>query len=205
MSQSSPDWKQRLVRSLHLSRSKLEARYYQVATIDEQNNVHNRTVVFRGFENNLLLSITDKRSDKFEQLKANKQSQICWYFAKTREQYRLSCHVNLIEEPSGELVRAKYGQDLRQKVWHGLSPKAQTAFLSPQPKAAYVATDSKLQATINNSKNKLERISVPVEVFTLMIFTPYYVDYLHLGGEQHTRIISRRDEQNRWSSEQVHA
>ena len=42
-------WRQRLARSLHLSRSKPEAKYIQLATLNDEGFVQNRTLVFRGF------------------------------------------------------------------------------------------------------------------------------------------------------------
>lgn len=63
-------WKQRLQRSLHLSRSKPEAKYFQLATVSAEGKPDSRTLVFRGFgeSGDTLLAVTDMRSEKLGQL-----------------------------------------------------------------------------------------------------------------------------------------
>ncbi|MGB2264527.1 MAG: pyridoxamine 5'-phosphate oxidase family protein, partial [Glaciecola sp.] len=120
-----------------MSRSKPEAKYIQLATLSDEGFVQNRTLVFRGFvdESDHIIMITDTRSDKFLALQAHSHAEICWYFAKTREQYRLSGNINIFANTS----------DLRTSVWNKISPSAKAQF--------YWYLDDKLvnELSLNNS------------------------------------------------------
>ncbi len=93
-------WRTYLEKALHKNRSQTFSRYFQLATVNNQGYPTNRTVVFRGFltDSNSLKIITDIRSEKFAHLQNNPQAEICWYFAKTREQFRIRGKIDLITE-----------------------------------------------------------------------------------------------------------
>ena len=118
-------WKQRLARSLHLSRSKPESRYIQLATYCYENGVQNRTVVFRGFDDSgeHLYFVSEKDSDKIRSLQSHPQAEIAWYFAKTREQYRLTVDCLIIGEDASD-----DGAVCRNSIWQGLSQTARNSF-----------------------------------------------------------------------------
>jgi pyridoxamine 5'-phosphate oxidase len=101
-----PSWRQRLVRSLHVNRSQAQSKYFQVASVSKDGLPKNRTMVFRGFipESLNLVSVTDIRSDKVLDWQQNtpKKFEICWYFAGSREQYRIAGHVSLV---SNEILK----------------------------------------------------------------------------------------------------
>ncbi|MCA1991428.1 MAG: pyridoxamine 5'-phosphate oxidase family protein, partial [Coleofasciculus sp. S288] len=84
-------WRSLLASALHKNRSLPYARYFQLATIRADGRPANRTVVFRGFldSTNQLKIITDTRSQKAEQIDHQPWGEVCWYFPKTREQFRL--------------------------------------------------------------------------------------------------------------------
>lgn len=108
-------WRSLISRALHLNRSLVYARYFQLATVKKNGRPANRTVVFRGFwgETNKLKIITDSRSQKFTEIQEQSGGEICWYFPKTREQFRLSGEITLIGCNN-------YGQDFqqaRQSTW----------------------------------------------------------------------------------------
>jgi PPOX class probable FMN-dependent enzyme len=231
MAMKFPRWRQSLVRSLHVQRSKPESKFFQVANAyqkknvkDEANNnaassehstekafanipsnsaitVENRTMVFRGFVDNshTILAITDSRSDKVEQWQDNQQSQICWYFTKTREQYRISAIVSLLngypsqsqidfDNMSGDVTnsieeRVEKNKALRADVWSRLSDKAKEQFFWPDPKQE-VGHDDEKHAKMKNDADEIPRN------FTLVCFHPYYVDYLNLSTSPQTREIN---------------
>lgn len=148
-------WKQRLARSLHLSRSKPESRYLQLATYCETRGVQNRTVVFRGFNDSdtQLYFVTEKNCDKVHSLQNHSQAEIAWYFAKTREQYRLRVECKLV----GEDADVNDAQ-CRQRIWQELSVSARESF---KP------TNDRTPAN-----------------FIVSICTITQVDYLYLGQSQ---------------------
>ena len=224
-----PPWRQRLVRSLHLNRSQVQSRYYQVATIDASGRPKNRTMVFRGFAqgNDNILSITDSRSEKVAdwQLQGNAVFEICWYFTKSREQYRISGRVNMLfasdllqgasdEAESGELI----------KTWTDLSNNAQQAFYLDAPKTPFgdgsqnesfkgERFDSKsaqgsdtntLSMNVKNINiNNADVIRSISENFVLVSFIADSVDYLNLKSTPHERLLAEKSQS--WQERQVYA
>jgi pyridoxamine 5'-phosphate oxidase len=86
-----------------LHRQGREGRFLQMATVDPQGYPRNRTVVFRGWQGECrLILATDSRSEKIHDLRACPYTELCWYFSKTREQFRLFGRVELLEEGSGD-------------------------------------------------------------------------------------------------------
>lgn len=184
-----PRWRQSLARSLHTERSKPESKFFQVASIalDEGTNkltVENRTLVFRGFVDNSisLLAITDSRSDKYTQWLHEPQSEICWYFTETREQYRIKNSVTLIGQDVNDAMGTK--ASLRAQVWRSLSAKSKEQFLWPRPKQT---VDEKPILVHHKASN------IP-ETFVVLVFNPISVDYLNLTTIPQTRELHRISE-----------
>lgn len=177
-------WRSPLARALHRNRSSPEARYFQLATMRPDGRPANRTVVFRGFwgATNSLQTVTDARSDKAEQLRHNSWAEVCWYFAKTREQFRLTGQLQLIaaNEPDETLVA------FRRQLWENLSDKARSQFAWPhpgqarQPDAPFV---SEISATAE-----------PLSTFCALLLHPTYVDHLELRGDPQNRTCYEKGE-----------
>ncbi len=206
-------WKQSLHRSLHLSRSKPESKYFQVAGIGLDGSPTNRTMVFRGFykTSDLLIAITDTRSDKFQEWQKNKRAQICWYFAKSREQYRLSCKVGTftssLDEDLSSSSKQKQSDErlgLMRDVWGGLSFKAKEQFLWPEPKQEFdqnafeLLEKPNMKGKVHNKGNdsdnneKVTQLGVDDTIpacFCVVVFRPYIADYLCLKTNPQTRVI----------------
>ncbi|GLR69916.1 pyridoxamine 5'-phosphate oxidase family protein [Agaribacter marinus] len=179
-----PEWRQRLVRSLGLSSDKPEANYFQLATVNSENQARNRTVVFRGFVDNTshLTVITDKRSGKFKELCKNDTAEIAWYFAKTREQYRISARVQACcLQPASEDKTLNTHNYLVDSLWNKLSEKTKSSFFNVSPATPF-------SDEIHNQLNIGSDVS---ENFCVLVFIPNQVDYLDLNTEPHTRLISR--------------
>ena len=199
-----PRWRQSLARSLHLSRSQAHAKFFQVANayypqLSLINNdvdvsqlvIENRTMVHRGFLENThtILAITDSRSDKICQWQQSAKANICWYFIKSREQYRISARVALIGE-KGFIYLADKQKELsanvadplavRAMLWSNLSEKAKAQFYWPKPKQGLEDADNHAHRVRNND--------IP-STFTAVCFEPYYVDYLNLTSEPQTREV----------------
>jgi PPOX class probable FMN-dependent enzyme len=203
-----PRWRESLMRSLELMRNMPEATFFQMANAYTSGSdindivVENRTLVFRGFadDSQTLLAITDSRTDKIMQLHKSNTAHICWYFTQTREQYRISTEVSLINaELSTSIVNdheKKYFAQmskLRNDLWSSLSTKAKQQFYWAKPKALIDANFTQEEVTESIPDN-----------FTMLCFHPYYLDYLNLTTTPQTREI-HQCKGNNWHYTPVNA
>ena len=148
------------------------------------NRPKNRTVVFRGWLEPVsqLKFVTDIRSQKALDLLADNPTsnhnwaEICWYFPKTREQFRVS----------GKLVLVTVNCDIdryckaRQEAWQQISDAGRIQFDWATPGADLI---SDLDA-VNPTQPDLQQ---PLDNFCLLLLTPVAVDHLDLRGERQSR------------------
>ncbi len=186
-------WRSHLAGTLHRNRSLPVSRYLQLATVRADGRPANRTVVFRGFlENtNHLKFITDIRSQKVEEINFYPWGEICWYFPKTREQFRIAGKLVLVaaEYPDAELCSS------RRTAWQELSEAARSQFALPPPgedKADAGAFDSAVPDAIE-----------PLANFCLLLLEPETVDLLELRGEPQNRSLYGRDLSGNWFVREV--
>ncbi len=184
-------WRSPLSRALHRNRSLAYARYAQLATVQANHRPANRTVVFRGFleDSNTLKFVTDRRSQKVEQIAENPWGVLCWYFPKTREQFRISGKLRVITatEEDADLLR------LRETTWLALSEGARSQFAWPhrgQPK-------SESEAAFQKSVD----LSTPLEEFCLLLLVPYEVDHLELREQPHHRCCYTLQSDDIWKQQ----
>ncbi|MGV0027253.1 Npun_F5749 family FMN-dependent PPOX-type flavoprotein [Phormidesmis priestleyi] len=171
-------WRSPLSHALHRNRSLVYARYLQLATVRSDNKPANRTVVFRGFfddETNQLKFVVDARSEKAEQVDQNCWAEACWYFPKTREQFRLLGTLTLVGENYVDCALQK----ARQTAWQELSESARVQFAwahpgKPRADAAEFSPPP---------PNPLE----PLPHFCLLLLEATQVDHLELRGEPQNR------------------
>ncbi|MBF2078610.1 MAG: pyridoxamine 5'-phosphate oxidase family protein [Synechococcales cyanobacterium T60_A2020_003] len=185
-------WRSPLARALHRNRSLVYARYVQLATVQPSGRPANRTVVFRGFlePGNQLKFITDRRSYKFGQIQGNPWAEVCWYFPKSREQFRLRGALNFVSADH----RDRALQRARQQQWVALSDSARLQFAWPHP---------------GNPRSSQEAFSPPtpdpvqpLDTFCLLLLDPEEVDHLELKGDPQNRTLyTRMDEQ--WQTQPV--
>jgi pyridoxamine 5'-phosphate oxidase len=172
-----PPWRSPLSRALHRNRSLANARYLQLATVATNGRPANRTVVFRGFlpETSQLKFITDRRSQKVDQILRSPWGEACWYFPNSREQFRLAGVLTLVcpDYPSLDLLKA------RQTTWQELSAAARAQFAWPLPGAAWGE-----EAEFHRS---LPDQSAPLNTFCLLLLQPETVDHLELKGNPQNR------------------
>lgn len=185
-------WRQVLARSLHRNRALIYARYFQLATVRADGRPANRTVVFRGFlpESNQIAIITDRRSQKIEQIERNAEAEICWYFPKTREQFRLAGTLYIVD--AGHLNES--WQSAYHEIWQKLSEAARAQFygIAPgQPLAELIETESKSDSD-----------SIP-ESFRLLVFEPKDLDYLDLKTHPHDHRYHWLNKAGEWQSESL--
>jgi PPOX class probable FMN-dependent enzyme len=194
MSLAPTPWRSLLARALHKNRSLPYARYFQLATVRADGLPANRTVVFRGFldDTNQLKIITDSRSQKAEQIKNQSWGEACWYFPKTREQFRLAGQLTLVESdhPDQALKNA------RQTTWQDLSEAARIQFAWPHPAKARIE-DS---AAFSPPSPAPEQ---PLSNFCLLLLEPVQVDHLELRGDPQNRSLYQQNSSHEWFMQAV--
>lgn len=167
-------WRQRLVKSLYQSRGTPESRYFQLATQSADGMLHNRTVVCRGLDDELdaLWLITDTRSQKVSDIQNNPRAAVCWYIAKTREQYRFSV--------TCEVFTTNNHAQLCQQYWQSLSEQAKTQFLWGKPGQERLNVAETLVA-------EMPMEATPPAHFCVLRLDIHDVDYLSLRGNPQIR------------------
>jgi pyridoxamine 5'-phosphate oxidase len=172
-------WRSPLARALHRNRSLVYARYAQLATVRADGRPANRTVVFRGFlePTQQLKFITDRRSEKIGQILAQPWGELCWYFPNSREQFRLSGKLTLVQADCAdpELAKARHSQ------WQDLSDAARAQFVWPNP------GKPRAEAELFNLPSPDP--AQPTPNFCLLLFDPTQVDHLELRGEPQNRCL----------------
>jgi PPOX class probable FMN-dependent enzyme len=181
-----PPWRSPIVRALHRNRSQPQSQYIQLATRDDLGWVRNRTVVFRGWLNpgSQLKFVTDRRSAKMASLKEFPQAEACWYFTKTREQFRIA-----------GMLRLEMVAEYRRQAWQELSDKARQSFAWPTPGKVRSSDVAFLPS------EELDLFNPP-DTFGLLILTPIEVDRLELRGNPQNRWRYQLEAGN-WTIEEI--
>lgn len=186
-------WRSLLARAIYKNRSLPYARYFQLATVRGDGLPANRTVVFRGFlqDSNQLKIITDSRSQKAEQITKQSWGEICWYFPKTREQFRLAGLLTLVgtSHPDNTL------QDARQKTWQELSDSARLQFAWPHPGEAR-------EGDGDFSPPPPDPVQ-PLPNFCLLLLEPVQVDHLELRGDPQNRWLYQQNSDQEWFKQAI--
>ncbi|MGK7923260.1 MAG: Npun_F5749 family FMN-dependent PPOX-type flavoprotein [Trichodesmium sp.] len=186
-------WRSLLAKSLHRNRSLVYSRYLQLATVTDEGKPANRTIVFRGFvENtNQLKFITDSRSQKVEEIEKTPWGEICWYFPKTREQFRLTGKLTIIQanHPHPKIAQA------RQTTWQEISDNARQQFTWPNP------GDKRIE--VSGFELPPPNLENPLSNFCLLLLDPTKVDLLELRGEPQNRWFYQKDNHQHWSIQAI--
>lgn len=168
-------WRPVLARALHRNRARPYCRYLQLATLNDQGRPANRTLVFRGFVEADLQMVTDGRSEKIQPLQTCPWAEICWYFTVTREQFRLTGQLTVIDAHTSEI---------RQGAWQNLSAKARQQFYWPHP-----GQPRQEQPPSAFEPPKDDAMETPPDSFYVLLFTAERVDHLALKGSPQDRHI----------------
>ena len=145
------------------------SRWVQLATIGIDNTPRVRTVVFRGWSEDYEMEIyTDKRSQKCNELALNDNVEICWFFSKSKCQFRFRGTSRIVLD--------------KENVhhWEKLSEKSKSLWSWPTPGANYL-----FDKRINNSSNN--KIKNPKGNFILLKIDVTHVDQLLLKQPIHER------------------
>ena len=115
-----PLWRQRLKSSQSKEGKLASNRWIQLANVSKNNHPRLRTVVFRGWlDNSTMLIYTDKRSEKYIDLKSNNNIEVLWLFFKTKSQYRFKGKVYELED--------------NDKYWDNLFDRSKDQWFWPSP------------------------------------------------------------------------
>ncbi|MEL6814600.1 MAG: pyridoxamine 5'-phosphate oxidase family protein [Cyanobacteria bacterium J06598_3] len=208
-------WRSPLSRALHRNRAQPFARYLQLATVRPDGTPANRTIVFRGFlaNTNRLMFICDRRSEKTHHTHQNPAAEACWYFTKTREQFRLSGQLTLItaETAGTECDRVELGTtepDGANKTQENTDSKKaqldQRALLAAGQQARHtvwqnISANAKIQFAWPHPKEPRAEAAAfapsapdeqtPPPTFCLLLLTVHQVDHLALRGEPQNRTL----------------
>ncbi|MDC0832896.1 pyridoxamine 5'-phosphate oxidase family protein [Geitlerinema sp. CS-897] len=186
-------WRTHLSGALHQNRSLVYSRYFQLATVRQDGTPANRTVVFRGFQEKCdrLQIVTDDRSAKIVQIQHNTHAEACWYFPKTRDQFRLQGTLEIANfESADEELQAA-----RRQVWENLSDNARSGFAWPRSGEVRSPSEA-FEVDPPNPKT-------PLDSFCLLLLDPYCVDFLTLRGNPQNRWIYDRQPDGGWIEREV--
>ncbi len=183
-------------RALHLHRSQPHARYFQLATVTPEGRPANRTVVFRGFleSTNQLKIITDLRSAKIAHIKHQPWVEACWYFSKTREQFRFKGTCSLVGVDNTNSIITQ----TRKKTWQNISAKAKSQFTWPTPGELRSDNEPVIVEPDAETAPSETLTTSPSPNFCLLLLNPEEVDYLELKGEPHARWLYYLDDTQTW-------
>ncbi|MEW9799532.1 pyridoxamine 5'-phosphate oxidase family protein [Alteromonas sp. CYL-A6] len=180
-------WLQRLTKSLHKTRGQPESRFFQLATVGGDGRPRCRTVVFRGLaDDNTLTIISDTRSQKTEHFIAEPAAEVCWYFTKTREQFRF--------EVTAHVLTASENQLLINEQWQKLSDAGKKQFLWGVPRDE---RDPSVPLRPNS-----DYVFAPAH-FCVIHLKVSHVDYLNLRGNPQHRELHSLTEQGQWHCQAV--
>ena len=186
-------WRSPLARALHRNRALPNSHYVQLATVRPNGAPANRTLVFRGFLNkqDALQFVTDRRSEKFEQIHSQALGEVCWYFPKTREQFRLLGALTLISSDTPDPLL----QTVRQTLWHSLSNNARLQFAWPHPGQDRAEVES-FQPSPPNPID-------PLPNFCVLLLKTIQVDHLELRGQPQNRWLYQLDQTEKWTQREI--
>ncbi len=186
-------WRSPLSRAIHRNRALAFSRFLQLATVRADGTPANRTVVFRGFleSTNQLMFVSDRRSQKTAQIQQNPNAEACWYFTKTREQFRLTGQLTLI---TAETALDDWA-DARKRLWQKMSDSARLQFAWPQPKASRADSEAFDPPAPDEHS--------PPPTFSVLCLAVNTVDHLELRGEPQSRCLYDKTANGQWHTAAV--
>ncbi|KAF5733531.1 pyridoxine/pyridoxamine 5'-phosphate oxidase 2 isoform X1 [Tripterygium wilfordii] len=190
-------WKQLLLNAIESNSHLKHSSFFLLATVGSTGRPSNRTLVFRGFEENSdkILINTDSRTRKIEDLKHCPFAEICWYFTDSWEQFRINGRVNVIDGSNPDTIKLQQ----RERAWFATSFKSRLQFLGPNPGRPCLTEQSLQESPLDNS-------SGPLAAYCLLIIDPEKVDYYNLKSSQRILFTSNQSvngEEKCWSSERI--
>ena len=175
-----PIWRQELKSARGKEGELPSNRWFQLCTVNINNEPRIRTVVVRGWQTeSSILIFTDKRSEKIEHLKSNPNAEILWLFYKSKSQFRFK----------GEIKELK----ANMKYWNSLSNRSKLSWFWENP-------GKEINKNIQPSHIIPRHLSKPGN-FVVLEFEIYSVDLLKLVSPIHKRYIFGK--KNNWEKIEI--
>lgn len=168
----------------------------------------------------ILLTTTDTRTPKVEQILANDTVQINWWIEPSRDQFRLTGRVTIVPEPGNRVFhsggniafeRLSAGgfdwEAKRVQVFDSLSDHMRASWCRPTPgspmEGGYEEAN-KWPVTIpttTGAKNEKEKklVERALANFALVLVEPTYVDWVQLGVVPEQRTFFYRGDDETWT------
>ena len=175
-----PIWRQELKAARKKEGKLPSSRWFQLCTINGNNEPRLRTVVFRGWHTeSSILIFTDNRSEKIAHLKLNSNAEVLWLFFKSKSQFRFKGKINELNE--------------NMKYWDTLSDRAKSTWFWHHP-------GKKINNNIQPSQKIYSNLNKP-ESFVVLEFKIYSVDLLKLVTPIHKRYLWNKE--NDWDKVEI--
>ncbi|KAH7578071.1 hypothetical protein ACOSP7_000799 [Xanthoceras sorbifolium] len=188
-------WKQLLLNAFESNSHLKHSSYFQLATIGSNGRPSNRTVVFRGFQENSdkILINTDTRTRKIEELKNCPFAEICWYFTDSWEQFRINGRIDIIDGSNPDPGKLQ----IREKSWFASSLRSRSQYLGPYPGLPQLSEQPR--------ETSVDPSAGPVGEFCLLVLDPEQVDYFNLKTNQRLMFTSTQSQigEKCWTSERI--
>lgn len=204
-------WKSRMDESIARSRKIRGANYVQLSTVSD-GEPRCRTVVFRGFQSLpgthpvsvecgegqscVMKMITDNRSNKVSEASQQSVAELVWWFAKSKEQYRIRGRLCFVGGGQFEYDGDKVLTSARKEQWGNMSDPAREQFFWQEPGIPY-SGESTVPAGGRDTDGKLLE---PPDTFLLLLLLPSRSDYLRLT-DNYRQIDELRED--KWLAERV--
>ncbi|KAL5540041.1 hypothetical protein UlMin_021744 [Ulmus minor] len=189
-------WKKLLLDALEANAHIKHSSFFQLATVGFNGRPSNRTVVFRGFQENSekIIINTDCRTRKIEELKHCPFAEICWYFTDSWEQFRINGMIDIIDGSNPDPGKLQQ----REKSWFASSLKSRLQYLGPNPGLPNLSEEPPKEIFLDSSRG-------PVDAFCLLVLDPDQVDYLNLKSNQRLSFTSTQivNGEKSWTSERI--
>lgn len=169
----------------------------------------------------IVLTTTDIRTPKVDQILKNDTVQINWWIEPSMDQFRLTGRVTLVPEPGNLRVFHSGGnigferlseggfdwEAKRVRVFDSLSGRMRACWCRPTPgtpmKGGYEEAGKwpKTVPTTTGATNENEKKLVEVALgnFALVLIEPTYVDWVQLGVSPDRRTFFHRGEDESWT------
>jgi pyridoxamine 5'-phosphate oxidase len=229
---TAPRWKNAIEKAIEKYK---KSTVIQLATVDAERKIPQiRSLIFRAFlsdssgTNHVLVSTTDVRAPKAEQIASNPWVQLVWWIDETQEQFRISGWAGVVPEPGNPLFQRfkqqvvtsavrgggiqtleKEGLDWEKKrdeIFASLSGHMKASWCHPAPSVELVGgyeESKKWPERVGDGEEDKENWDKAMKNFGLLVVDPVEVDYVELGVVPNRRTRFKRDEAGVWKEEPI--
>lgn len=167
---TAPDWLTELRAAL---KQQDRGKSFHLATLDADGGPRVRTLICRDVaDDGSVTSISDGRSEKNGELRADARSAAVFWFNKLKLQFRL--------RGASAVVAAGQDEARRMKVWREISGHSRALFFWPPCGQERVEADGAFVESVEANVD-------PPDHFELLMLRPTFVDRLDLSGVPHRR------------------